>query len=347
MITLHRIIIHELKKEQGKTEATLDLSDDLTPQTADSYQMLVELEKRYSTLSQTYAVFEQNPITNFPVYCREYVSICDNNSFIEYSKKSAKILEGIVKKIYNAKGGYLIFVEYENRDRHLAIFLVRNKKGRALSKDNKSGTFILNDSIYVDVDNLSMAGRINTSLFNSDSLTPNTRYITFINKRNEDSDFFLNWFCATDKHSNKEDTRIFREIIGNIDLPSSENGQRDMDRDTFIKGVLNIIHSTPNKIVDLRSIGEVFYGDRERLIEYANSQEKIINHEFKPDTQELKRLVVLRANADKIKLDFPLDYLRKNLVTLNEEEGQIVIKSTALLNKIISEKRSFESKIDE
>lgn len=339
---LHRIIVHELRKNSQEFSVSLDQSSDLLPQNDMALDMVAELDKRYSTLSQTYASFDEEPQNDFPKHLKNYLLNDGDDPFVKFSQNCISILEQTIKVIYQAKGGYIIFVEYESKHRHIGVFLVRNKKAKLLNKTPNSKSFQLTETLSLDVENLAMAGRINITL-----LTTNTRYITFINKKNEDSAYFLKWFCAADRHTNKEDTKVFRDIIQNIPLPKDENGNESIDRDGFVKSVLNHIRNHPNKIVDLRSMGESLFNDSEYFVNYAEQTEKYLNHEFKPHADELKKMHTVHVNADKIILNFPLNYLKDNRVLLDETNGKIVITSASLLKKIISEKQQFNSGFDE
>jgi nucleoid-associated protein len=343
MIAVKKLVVHEIRKEQDTKIAISDLSNALIPVIIgeEAYSMVEELEKRYSLLSQTYAIFDEDtttPSKQFPIQLKEYIDNGNTDEgFLDFSVKTINTLKDIIEPIFKAKGGYLIFVEYVSKVKFVAIFFVRNRKGRFLSKDKATNTFKINESIYIDVDHLAMAGRINLNLLESEM-----RYLSFINKRNEETKFFLRWMCATDRLSNKDDTKIFREILNEIDLPDGTD-----DKTLFIKNILNHIKTSESKNVDLRTIGTVFYNNGEKLISFIEENDKIINHEFKPDAQELKKLVVLRASADRITLDFPLSYLKDGRIDVNESENKIIITSPLLLEKIKSEKTFFDTTIND
>ena len=337
---LHRIIVHELKKISGESKASLDLSSELIPQNGISLDMLTELDRRFSTLSLTYAMFDMNPKNNFPILFDEFHLNRTNETFVDFSTNSIKILEDTIKVKFTATGGFVIFAEYENKYNYLAVFLVRNKKSKILHKKQGSSTFDLTETLTIDVENLAMAGRINIDNFINKEAS--YRYITFVNKRNEDSEYFLKWFSIIDKHSNKEDTKIFREIINNIDLPRDENGEVTCNREEFVNNVLNLIKQSPNRIVNLRTMGETLFNNSEALIAYAEENNKILNHEFKPHPDEIRKLFTVKANAEKIFLNFPLNYLKNGRVYLDSNLGTIVIQSKALVEKIQSEKISLD-----
>jgi nucleoid-associated protein len=167
-----------------------------------------------------------------------------------------------------------------------------------------------------------MAARIN---LNARRL--NNRYISFINKAQVDSQYFLSWFCAIDQQNNLEDTKTLHKILNQIDLPTPT-----LDRTDFINTIYHHIRTLPKgEVVNLKSLGIAFFDDENRLTDFAEKNEYILNHEFNANKEELRKFVNLKAKADKIGLNFPLDYLGNKIVIDND---QVIITSASLVEKI-------------
>ena len=248
-----------------------------------------------------------------------------------FTQEATKNLKSWINPAVGAKGGYLIYVEYQNRHNFLSVFLVRNREGNQFSYNRTAQVFELGDSIYIDVDHLAMAARINVSLFSS-----NNRYISFINKTHTDSQFFLNWFCAFEAINNKEDTRTLKYILRNIDPPIGEDG-KPLDESVFLNKVNSHIRSLPKEeLVNLKTLGSVFYNDPEKFTNYLEENKLIMNHEFRADKSVLRTFVNITAKADNISLNFPLNYIDTGIIII--EGDKVVIKSSNLVQKLESEK---------
>lgn len=340
MVKVHNLIIHQIHKVENETNSTtIELSEDAIPIDSQAESMVEELERRYSLLNHTTAVFDKNEADERKQLPRMYRNLIDENqpesNFTAFSREATKNLVSYINSVPPAKGGYLIFVEYENRDRFVAVFLVRNKKGSTFQMDPKAKRYKITDTIYIDLEHLAMAARINQKYF----LTAN-RYITFINKAQHDSKYFLNWFCADDTQNNIEDTKTFRKILSQINTPENEDGQ-PTDQQSFIEEVYKHIKNLPRgSFINLKSIGLAFYNDENRLTTFADEKGLVINTEFKADGKELKKLVNLNAKADRISINFPSDYFEQRKIIIQED--LIIIKSEALVKKILLEQRENE-----
>lgn len=340
MIIVHKLVIHEIIKNDGETQKTdYKLSENLLNIEEQATSMIEELERRYSSLTHTNAVFDKDNEDELKQVPKLFYNYQDPEKpeydFLHFSKDTAKNLKSYINHVPPAKGGYLIYVEYENKHKFVAVFLVRNKKGNSFQFDSNKQIFKIGESIYIDFENLAMAARINVTLINSTS-----RYITFINKAQLDSKYFLNWFCADDKQNNIEDTKTLRKILTQIDLPTDENGVL-LDRTYFIDKVYNHIRTLPKaEFINLKSLGMVFYNDSEKLTSFAQDNNLVINTEFKANKQELKKYVNLNVQADKIMLNFPLQYIDKGIIIV--QNNKIIINSEILFKKVQSEQKEHE-----
>ena len=178
-----------------------------------------------------------------------------------------------------------------------------------------------------------MACRINKNLYTAG----NCGYLTFINRRNIDANFFTNWICAEELINNMDDTRNLLKILKQVEPPADENGKPIKQLD-FINGVYKFIKDTPKgTLIDLKQIGSRFYEDENKLTNFAQDGNIALNHQFKPDSTVLKQFVNIKATADNIDIAFPQQFLDEKKVELFPDDGKIVIKSPALIEKIKAE----------
>lgn len=339
MIIVKKLIIHEIIKKEGETQKTeYVLSKELLPIEDQANGLVEELERRYSTLSHTNAIFDYDdtdPQKQVPKLFDNYQNENIEFDFIDFSRDATVNLKSHINSVPPAKGGYLIYVEYQNKHSFLAVFLVRNKKGNTFQFDSNKQIFKIGESIYIDFEHLAMAARINISLIGSGN-----RYITFINKAQFDSKYFLNWFCANDRQNNVEDTKTLRKILLNIETPTDDNGN-PIEKTDFLDRVYNYIRALPkSEMVNLKSLGLAFYNDENKITNYAYQNQLVVNTEFRADKKELRSYVNLNAKADRIILNFPLNYIDKGIVMI--EDDQIIIKSHKLAEKLQFEQKDHE-----
>lgn len=326
------IIVHHLVKEVTKTKAELDLSTEVLDMDDKAKDLVEELNKRYGSLRNIYATFDDDTENHFPLVFNTYSKNQSKESFIDFSQKSAQNLRERIEGIAPAKGGYLVFTDYEEHSRFVGVFLIRNVKGKLFVKDIPNKKFKIDTPEHIDLEKMAMACRINKSFFESSQ----GRYLSFIKRANEEmSDYFINWISAKDTEDNKQDTEHLRTIIQNIKPPIKDDGV-EMTTSEFLQASNSFIRNCPDKTVDLRMIGKTFYNDDDILIEYASKNHIPINSEFKADSDVLRKFISVKAKGDSISLEFPQKYWRTE-VTVNNDHSKVIINSSRLAQNILDE----------
>lgn len=333
-MNLNRLIIHEIIKTENQTgKVDIDLSDDLATKDSQAINFVTELNNRYRNLRQSNGKFREATVAVFPNHFGEYSKQNGDKEFVDFSKSSVSLLQGIISASAPAKGGYIVFADYIESQHFIGVFLIRNKSGNTLQKKKTDTKYIINETLHIDFEHLAMACRINKNLYTLGTGS----YLTFINRKNIDSNFFTNWICADELINNTEDTRNLLKILKQIEPPVDENGH-SINQIDFINAVYKFIKDTPKgALTDLKQIGTRFYEDENKLTSFAQDASITLNHQFKPDTAVLRQFVNIKAKADNIDIVFPQQFLDDKKIELFADEGKIIIKSSALIEKIKAE----------
>jgi nucleoid-associated protein YejK len=325
---LNRLIIHEVIKNEIKLNtATVELSQSLLTITQNEVNFVEHLNKRYIDSRQSHGCFKTEKSDSFANEYLKYKKSPKNNEFLNFSKSTTGELMRILNLTAPAKGGFLVYAEYEDYGSFVAVFLIRNRKGSKLIKSDN--VYTITEQIHVDVDNLAMACRINTKRLDNKE----DNYLSFINKKSEDSKFFLTWICANEIIRDKDDTKALISLLRKV-TPPKINGV-DMSLIDLCDSIYDHIRSSPKREVSLEDIGLSFWEDSAYLLQESNKHGVVISSIFKPDNTELKKLVDLKATADSISISFPQELLN-DIITVKGDK--IVIKSQSLADKINSEK---------
>ena len=335
-MNIHKAIIHKLEKEAQTVEATLNLAETVNDINESTTQLFVKLRSIYNKDNSLYGRFDiENPTSfqdDFHIY---RASDRSDENFIHLTRKLSQHLRNLVIQEPLAKGGYLVFTEYTRGDYlYTSVFLVRDTQGVIFS-ESATG-FVIDDITYVDTSRLAMACRINHTLMADDS----SRYISLTKRTQQSaiSSYFSNWIGITNRNSNLVSTNNLLRIINNIELPTNTESGEVYTRNEFRQQVYDLVVTSPSKTVDLRTLGQFFYGDNERIVNYANEQEIIIDTEFKPNQRKFKKFVQLAIKKDGIDLKFSRsDY--ENKVRISEDNPDLVIiessqLATAILNEV-------------
>ena len=167
-----------------------------------------------------------------------------------------------------------------------------------------------------------------------------TPYLTFINTRGADSEFFKTWVGVGPLINNTEDTQSLLRILKSLPPPQGEDN-KPMEPAALLNKVYTHIKNSPRgALVDLQDIGRTFYQDENALTSYAEQHDLPLNHVFRPDNVVLRKFVNIKVKADGIDLNFPQTFLDDKTIELQPEQGRIIINSPALLAAIESEFRN-------
>lgn len=318
---VHKIIVHYLIKYEGEQKVNLDLSNGLLDIDTDAINLINRLNASYNKSQITYAVFDEADGNEFPQLFKNYLASIEQNSFLDFTRRSTEILKMKIENISPAKGGFLIFSEYMNDgNQYLSVYLIRDTVGILFKKD-KSSSFKINPAEHLDLDKLAMACRINIGKYKG----KDGKYISVLKRKMSDiSVYFINWIAATDKESNKTFTNNFYQLINLADCPKDEEGE-EIPRDLFKKKVYDYINSSPSKIVNINDVSQYFYGDESFLAQFAEKKEIYINTEFQPNSTEMKKFLRINLESDGISIRFSRGELHNNKIRFDDENKNVVI----------------------
>lgn len=332
---INQIIIHELVKEGGSIGANLiHYSSVIDNADVRVVKLVNEINKRYKNRNETYGVFDSEKTTEFHTSFEAYFkSNLSEKKFIEFSILASKDLEKRIDSNAPAKGGYLIFVNYEASRHFVGVFLVRNTLGLSFSTNNKNKEFNIDDVQHVDFENLAMACRINVEAYRKTEI----RYLSFINtKADEMSKYFTRWISSSDTETNKEDTERFYDLICEIEPPADKETGEIISKTDFLDRIHKNVLSIPGRLINIRDISNSFFDDSNHL---SNEMERLnmqMNGEFKAHSTSLKKFVEIKASADLVELSFPHS-VYKTIVSFDENDrNKIIINSEKLATKILA-----------
>ncbi len=241
---LNRIIIHELIKEAGTTEASFKPSTSLLTVNDGLASMIQEVHESFEKLINSYHKFKPNSERKAVFINAHKYSDGDetDDRFYNWSKTSMRELEGEIKSVPFATGGYYVFSDYEiNGVRFLSIVIVRNKEAFNIKWDPTTEMYNVDSTENINIDQMAMGFRLNVNLY---KVAASRNYIALINKKGDGaSQYFKDWVCVDEGTGPKQNTNNFIDIIKKIGLPENFEG----DEDAFFKHVYDSIDavSTP------------------------------------------------------------------------------------------------------
>ncbi|WP_321155553.1 nucleoid-associated protein [Psychrobacter sp. LV10R520-6] len=270
-----------------------------------------------------------------------FKSTIDDFENIDLLTVSQLLCTNLYQQIFNlssAKGGYLVFTLYRVASHnYLGVFFVRKTTGSNIEFQNPNNSWDLELVRYLDVKHFAMGVRINISnLLNN----PDSRYLQLVKGNTNVSDYFTNWIGISNPVSENIDAGNLFEIINNIELDEG------VDRDEVKRQVYNYAKNQSNRLVNIRSLSEYVFEDPNKIIDYCDSQNIEISHEFKLKGKFLNKFYKITAQADGIWIQANYDKFNEEDIRILDDNETILIKSQDLV-RIINEQKHRSTDYDD
>lgn len=330
---LKRIIIHELIKEAGKTEASFVPSTSLLTVNEGLTSMIQEVHESFEKLINSYHKFKPNSEhKSIFINVDKYTSNDETDDrFINWSRLGMRELEDAIKSIPFATGGYYVFSDYEiNGLQFLSIVIVRNKEAFNIKWDPATEMYNVDSTENINIEQMAMGFRLNVNLYKARG---NRNYIALINKKGDGaSQYFKEWVCVDEGTGPKQNTNNFIDIIKKIGLSDSFQG----DEDAFLKHVYDNIEAEykgNNGFVNVDRISELFYKDRSRIRRYAEEEYgQELDSEFKIHTDSLKKLIRFKAAVTGLTISLDIALFHNDTVVL--QDNSVIIRNQSIYDQL-------------
>ena len=337
-MTIEKIIIHELKKEQGRGNTKI-ISSDSTLEINDNATSLIDtLNKSYNSENIIYGEFDDSDGKYFPEKYNEYLATSrTKKEFILVTKELIGNLESLISQVSLATGGYFIFSEYSIQKReYFAVFLVRDVEGKTLSRNGKK--FQIQNIEYLDTKNMAMACRINEIQYQA----RDSKYLSLTQqKQNVISEYFKNWISVDQLESSKEYTKTLYDIIGQIETPKDPKTKKHFELVDFRNKVYEYMKSKPNHLVNINELSNHFYNDPNVITEFALENDISIDTEFRYNSTELRKYIKIEIERDGINLKFDRAAIDKKVRISDDQEDLVIIESGSFYRAL---KKEMENK---
>ncbi|TYP92038.1 Nucleoid-associated protein YejK [Fodinibius salinus] len=341
-IDIEQAIVHLIDKDLGVNDAQLTLSENLLP--VDDYliDLTFKLNKSYRSTYRTYATFKDGRQHSFPTEYSEIRAENTDEQFLDSTQNLVIDLADRLEQKGQSKGGYVVFVRYGyHGNSFLGVFLIRMTDGMVFERNDETESYIIDPREHLDLDKLAMACRVNNNKYDDEL----DNYLSFINKQTKISQYFTSWLAAGDRESNKTYTEDFLDLISLVDdeeLPL-KNDETRMTRDEYRKQIFQMASNTPERVVDLKTLGENFHSDEDFFVNKAEEHDLTIGTKFPYVSNIFNKLTSVTVKADGVELDFDRrNYGEGKLIeVVQQSDGEnskyVVVRSERLSEMITEE----------
>jgi nucleoid-associated protein len=318
-VDIKSVVVHEIIKVEKKTGATVFLSDIALDHTSEEIiGMIASLESSFSKKTLKRAKFNDK---GFKAHIADFKII----DLLKHSNLLTTELQKGIQNIPAAKGGYLVFCEYTNIKKFLAVFLVRDTKGSLLKAREDKG-WDVKPSEYLDVEHYAMGARINLDILLS---TSEDRYISLVKGNTDISEYFENWIGLDNSKPESKDADALYDLSNNITLPEGVT-----NRDEFKKQIFDYVKSIPSRTINLRDLSKHLFNDDGVINEYCDKNDIDLDGEFKISPKQLGRFFKVSVKAGGIELTAPRSSFSPQGINVSNDGLTVIIRSKELAQEL-------------
>lgn len=312
------LIIHKLNK-LAHGPASIELRESEIALTPLSERLVNELSELYTAKpGKGYGKFEEDE-DSFPVarLLREHV-VDKSLGFCGFTQRMMQRLLECVQQETLACGGYVLFArlcESAGSD-CLLVAIITEATGTAMTQGLEIG-----ESLYLDLANLRVAGRIDLAAWQSDS----GRYISFLKGRTEVAQYFKLFLGCNDVVAALKETQ--KLIKGIEQFAEAQHLEPEARNDLFEQAHRYLDDLGENDLpwtVDTVA-SALCPAEPEALRASLNDEQLGLTGGCIPDRRAIRPLLRFKAAASNWKLEFNRNSLRNGNVIYNRHNDTIVL----------------------
>jgi len=317
-IEVKHVVVHILAKEQHGA-ATIELSPNESDLTQASQRLINDICGKYAgKAGKGYGHFE-NDSDNYPMssMVEEYTS---GNS--DFHGSSCRMMNHLLERTSDqqlATGGYVLFSHVEiDRHDYLLVAIVNATTGSAITRE-----FAIQDSVYLDIAKLRVAGRIDlTSLSNGAE-----RYISFLKGQNSVSTYFKKFLGCNDVLIARRESEKLRKALKEF---ATEQGLSEETRESFLESAYDHLKalSKNDQPLSIEILANAIWPADPAILTSKLADENLeLSDGFVPDGRVIRGLVTYKGKSQHWELKFDRAGIVDGSVEYNQERNEIVLRN--------------------
>lgn len=333
-LILHRLIVHELRKNAEERDARLHLSDQLLNHDDNAVDLVARLDQMFERkpdLMQGYLAGPDESL--FPGHYQVWLDEGQGrDAFIRFSQETMRALQLALTGVIGAKGGYLLYADYTlEEQRMLGMFLIRDKAGLIFSPRQDEGGFQLDVTTFLDVDHLAMACRI------LNGPGRNVQLIRHARTQSKISQYFQDWVGLHNGETSTELTHTFLDAVDALPVPTDRETGNAMEESDFKRALIQYAARSPQQTIQVKDFDSHFYGNETPLRDHLQTENVPLEDGFRVDRRAMRKQFYLRASHQGIAVSFNKEHLTSGLVDINEVDGRVTINSLELARFLLDQ----------
>lgn len=318
---VRRIIVHEVKKEQHTTSASLHLRERPLPISELTNSFVTSMEDVYGKrVGKAYGIFESSQVSYpFQGLLAGYFANQSDSEFVAFSRKSAELLKKGLEGAHASTGGYLFCIHYrtDNGAERFLVAVLNETVRSALSPS----TLDLVGSISLDVEHLNMAARVDIERWRKGKIDGGA-YLSFTRGRKNVTQYFISFVGCADYQPSAVSTRNMVEAVDRfLETLGVSDEDRVAQKRALYESVRKESVASPSTVANIISPS-----DPDRFLQFLEDNEIEISSDFQPDRKELKFLIRVQYKSNRLNIDLDRRLITSGEVHYDEGRRRLIIE---------------------
>ncbi len=315
-IAIHHLVMHVMNKEQHGVPELLPSPNEKAVRDA-SRRLINDITSKYSgRAGKGYGRFEDDrdsyPMGNIAI---DYF-VSHSQSFYDISLRMLNHLGDRANSEQMSTGGYVLIAHIEIAEHHYLLVALLTATIGSTVKD-----FDVEDSEYLDISKLRVAGRIDLTSWQNDK----ERYISFLKGQNTVSAYFKKFLGCNDILIAKKETEKLRDALREF---VSENNIEGDDKEEFLNRAhnqLQVLSKAGAPFDILTFSNELWPSNPELLLSKLSNEELQLSDGFVPDGNVIRDLVSFKGKSQHWTLKFDREALLDGSVTYDKDNDRLIL----------------------
>lgn len=312
---VHHAVIHKIEKDAGQHNIVVTNANQLLAIDETVTRVTTELRDLYRH-SNVYGVFQENPDEYRFQVILDNCEQGDYNQFLDFTVNAIEILQHRMALSAPSAGGYVFFAHYEESEEHfLFIVMLRDTVGAHVTSN-----LTLEDSLHLDLTDLFVAGRINITRWREvldDDLDTQHKYVSFIRRKRELANYFIDFIGCTEIVRPKEATTKLIEVLDDYMQQNEFPAEKKESFRSRTREYLTSCVEHQNE-ASVEYLSRILDEDNpDSFNDHASQEQYNLSSLFRVDPGPLVRLLGVTFSSAELKLKMTTRFVRDHVSTDN------------------------------
>lgn len=320
-MSIHHCIVHSIDKKPDDSPATVQLSDQLLPNSNEVQHLLADLNDSYNAKPSKAWGFFQEVSTAFPLQSWITSFLAEQSTFIQFSQQAVEHLKKQIEEDSLSLSGHVLLAHYrQGMTDYLTIALLQHNDGMAVTAE-----LGVNSARYLDLSQLHLATRINLSEWQNNSQSK--QYISFLKGKNGKKviDGFCNFLGCQEGVDGPGETRTllkaFSDFVESEDLPEAQTREKTNSLISYANS-----QSRRGEVVSIEGLSEVLDEENpQAFYNHIRNKDYGLSPEIPADRRTLNAFRRFTGRAEGISISFE-SHLLGSKVEYDEARDMLIIR---------------------